>query len=154
MLTATMLSARFAESYEQIRRAIAAVTHAESLQTPLPGVNPLHWLVGHVVVSRVNFLMLLEVPSIWPWAVCKWFIPGSSSSAESATGISFETLRHDLERTQELLTTALAQISPDELAAQQDERPIGEHLLEYATHEAYHAGQITLLAQIMLIETQ
>jgi len=40
------------------------------------------------------------------------------------------------------------------ICARQDERPIGEHLLEYATHEAYHAGQITLLAQIMSIETQ
>ncbi len=154
MLTPTILSARFTESYGQIRQVITAINHAESLQTPLPGVNPLHWLVGHVVVSRVNFLMLLEVPSIWPWAVCKWFIPGSSSSAESAAGISFETLHHDLERTQELLTAALAQISPDKLATRQDERPIGEHLLEYATHEAYHAGQITLLAQIMSIETQ
>ena len=151
MLTPTILSARFTESYGQIRQAITAISHAESLRTPLPGVNPMHWLVGHVVVSRANFLTLLGVPSIWPWAICKWFIPGSSSTAESVAGLTFETLRHDLKRTQELLVAALAQTSPNELAARQDERPIGEHLLEYATHEAYHAGQITLLAQIMPI---
>lgn len=149
MLTATMLNARFSESYGQIRQAISPITHIQSLRPPLPGLNPLHWLVGHVVVSRANFLTLLAVPSIWSWDMCKLFIPGSSPTADSAAAITFKTLRHDLERTQELLLAALAQTSPNDLAALHDERPLGDHLLEYATHEAFHAGQILLHRQIL-----
>lgn len=149
MLTAKILDARFSESYGQIRQAITPITHSESLRPPLPGLNPLHWLVGHVVVSRANFLTLLDVPSIWPWEICKLFVPGSRPTAESAAAIPFEALRHDLERTQELLLAALARTGPDALAALHDERPLADHLLEYATHEAFHAGQITLLQQIL-----
>jgi hypothetical protein len=150
MLTALMLNTRFAESYGQIKQAITPITHTESLRTSLPGINPTHWLVGHVVVARANFLTLLAVPSIWPWEISKRFIPGSIPTAEDAEAISFETLRLDLDHTQELLAAALAQTSPDDLAALRDKRPIGDHLLEYATHEAYHAGQLTILTQVLL----
>lgn len=150
MLTAMMLNTRFAESYGQIKQAIASITHLESLRSPLPGIQPMHWLVGHVVVARANFLTLLAVPSIWSWEISQLFIPGSIPTAESAEAISFETLRLDLDRTQELLAAALAQTSPDDLAVLQDGRLIGDHLLEYVTHEAFHAGQITILRQVRL----
>lgn len=149
MLTALMLHTRFAESYEQIKQAITPITHEESLHKPLPGINLVHWLVGHVVVARTNFLTLLNVPSLWPWEICKRFIPGSIPAPEDAAVISFETLRLDLDRTQELLVAALAQTSPDDLAVLHDGRSIGEHLLEYATHEAYHAGQLSILQQVL-----
>ena len=44
MLTATMLPARFTESYKQIMQVITPITYTESLHTPLPSVIPLHWL--------------------------------------------------------------------------------------------------------------
>ena len=150
MLTPAMLNTRFAESYEQVMEAVAPITQAESLHRPLPDINPMHWLVGHVVVARVNFLTLLAEPSIWPWDICRCFIPGSVPITESDAVITWEALRVDLARTQVLLTTALARTAPDELVALHDGRPLGDHLLEYATHEAYHAGQIVVLEQVLM----
>jgi uncharacterized damage-inducible protein DinB len=149
MLTPTMLHTRFSESYAQISQAIAPISEADSLRQLLPDINPLHWLLGHVVVARVNFLTLLAEPSIWPWEICQWFIPGSVPAAETATAITWAVLRLDLDRSQELLTAALRRTTADDLTALRDGRPIGDHLLEYATHEAYHAGQIAVLRQVL-----
>jgi hypothetical protein len=150
MLTPDMLNTRFSESYGQIMEVVTPLTHAESVSRPLPGINPMHWLVGHVVVARVNFLTMLAEPSMWPWDICRCFIPGSVPTAETDVVITWEALRMDLARTQVLLTTALARTAPDELKALHDGRSLGDHLLEYATHEAYHAGQIAVLGQVLM----
>ncbi len=135
----------FKKSYTQIKDATAGIRHADSIQTPAWGGNCMHWTVGHVVVARCNFLNLLDIASIWDWATCKLFIPGSAPTSESSNHINFSALRRDLDRTQELLIAALDHYSEVEMTVIKEDLTIGEHLASYATHEAYHAGQLEIL---------
>ena len=104
---AGLLAGLFGESYGLVKAAAAGLGHEESVRAPAYGGNSIHWIVGHLVVARCNFLTLLAVPSIWDWPTCKLFIPGSSPSAESAAAMDFGRLLADLEQTQELLLAAL-----------------------------------------------
>ena len=147
MITATLLRNLFEESFHQIRNSVNDITMEESLLTPDWGGNCLHWVLGHVVVSRCNFMMLLNVPSIWDWATCKLFIPGSVPAADTSGRIAFHHLLKDLERTQELLLAALADAPEALLKQETEEGTVADQLVTYAAHESYHAGQLEILHQ-------
>ena len=89
MISNTFVLSLFNDSHDQILTSIDQVTHAESILSLFAGTNPAHWVLGHVVVARCNFMMPLDIPSIWDWETCKLFIPGSSPSAVAAEKIAF-----------------------------------------------------------------
>jgi len=147
MIAPALLCSSFLESYTKIKEHTQQITHAESVQSPVLGSNCMHWIVGHIVVARCNFLMLLDTPSIWNWSTCELFIPGSTPTAATANHIRFTTLLADLDRTQNQLLAALAQATASDLNVEKDGRTVGEQLATYAAHEAYHAGQLEILRQ-------
>jgi len=149
MIAPALLRSLFLESYVKIKEHTAQITHAESVQSPVLGANCMHWIVGHVVVARCNFLMLLDTPSIWDWSTCELFIPGSTPTAAAANHIRFATLLADLDRAQNQLLAALAQVTASDLDVEKDGQTVGEQLATYAAHEAYHAGQLEILRQGM-----
>jgi hypothetical protein len=144
-ISPSILHSLFTDSYNKILAHSKGISHAESIQTILPGANPMHWILGHIVVARCNFSMLLEVPSIWEWATCALFVPGSEPSDDTARQISFDALLADLERTQKGLLAALERVTSADLAVLKDEQTVGQQLAEYAAHETYHAGQLAIL---------
>ena len=143
------LISRFRESHEEITAHTDAITHLESIQSPVAGHNSMHWIVGHIVVARCNFLVFFDVPSIWDWPTCEHFIPGSAPSAAAAEHIAFSTLRADLDRTQDFLVAALKRVTAEDLDAIQDGQTIGDHLAMYVAHEAHHAGQLETLRRAL-----
>lgn len=147
MDTPALLSLIFQESYDKAKEATDQIGHEESIRPFEGGGNSMHWMVGHMVVSRCNFMMLLDVPSIWDWATCKLFIPGSSPGPETNTHIDFANLLADLDRTQAQLTAVLSQRTGSELDTVKGGTTIGEELATYAAHESYHSGQLALLRQ-------
>ena len=147
MIAPTLLSSLFVESYTKVKDHTQGLAHDASVRSPLPGVNSMHWIVGHIVVARCNFLMLLDTPSIWDWPTCELFIPGSTPTSAAADHISFAALLADLDRTQEQLLAGLAQATVTGLEVAQDGQTVGEQLATYAAHESYHAGQLEILRQ-------
>jgi hypothetical protein len=147
MIAPALLSALFTDSHAKIKAHTQQITHAQGIQTPAWGGNCMHWVVGHIVVARCNFLMLLDAPSIWDWATCKLFIPGSTPTDAAAQHVSFATLLADLDRTQEQLLAALARSAASDMQIERDGKTVGEQLAVYAAHEAYHAGQLEILRQ-------
>lgn len=147
MIAPELLKDLFCDSYEKVLQHTDEISHAESVKAPGWGGNPMHWTLGHIVVARCNFLRLLDVPSIWDWSTCKRFIPGSAPAAETAEAIDFAVLRTDLTRTQEQLLEALVGLTLSDMETLTDDGTVGEHLAEYAAHEAYHAGQLEILRQ-------
>jgi hypothetical protein len=149
MTKATFIQSLFQESYSKAKESTSQISHQESIRSPIESVNCVHWVVGHIVVSRCNFLMLLDTPSIWDWPTCKLFIPGSIPTAETPTQISFSTLLADLDRTQNQLMSALESVPIAKLETVKDNQTVGEHLLEYAVHESFHVGQLELLKRMV-----
>jgi hypothetical protein len=147
MIAPTLLCSLFVDSYTKIKTYTLHITHEESIQSPIPGSNCMHWIVGHIVVARCNFSMLLDTPSIWDWPTCELFVPGSTPSAAAANQCNFASLLADLDRTQDQLLAALERVTMPDLDITKNGQTIGEQLTTYAVHEAYHAGQLEILRQ-------
>jgi len=149
MISQPLLKNLYEESYALVKQQIEGVEHQDSIYQPAYGGNCLNWILGHIIVARCNFMMLLDIPSIWDMAQCLRYIPGSEPITGVKDAILFETLCVDFDKTQEQLLMALDQVSREKLQETSGEKTIGEHLALYNSHEAYHAGQLELLRQIL-----
>jgi hypothetical protein len=138
----------FTDSYSAIKHHTKRISHSESIWQPPFGGNSINWIMGHLVVSRCNFLMLLDVPSVWSMDQCLRFIPGSSPVTGEVDSVPFESLISAYDRTQEQLVSALDQVSDEVLRQIKGDRTVAESLVFYQSHEAEHAGQLELLCRL------
>jgi uncharacterized damage-inducible protein DinB len=128
--------------------AVADITHDESLGTPIPGVNGMNWILGHLVHVDAAILELLQHPGDPSSAELARYAPGSPFIGEGADAWDFAVLREALPRQTSLLDQALASAPPELLASVPPEGFEGElsHFLHFITfHQGYHVGQLGLL---------
>ncbi|MGB3715930.1 MAG: DinB family protein [Candidatus Promineifilaceae bacterium] len=148
MIHPQFLEEVFADSYSAIQHHTKEIRHTESVWQPPFGGNSINWIMGHLVVSRCNFLMLLDVPSIWSMDQCLRFIPGSSPVTEEVDSVPFDSLISAFDQTQEQLMSALEHVSDEVLGQVKGERTVAESLVYYQSHEAEHTGQLELLCRL------
>lgn len=152
MISGKLLSARYSETYQQISDLLPSFRSVDKSAPLANGVNPVYWILGHIVVARVNVLILLGQPSLWTWEISKQFIPSSPPNGGTPINISWEKLHQDLNNTQEQLSAILPSLSEATLATHHDTRSLADHLLEYTNHEAFHTGQLSILALLAQAE--
>ena len=131
-----------------LREKTDTITHAESvLQPPYPGLNSLNWQVGHIAAFRDRLLHLLgEEPTLDP-ALAGRYGAGSDPVLGDEPGIGqLPDLMAAIDTAQERLVAAIPNITPERAAetfgAGQFSMTIGEWVLFYTRHEAYHIGQL------------
>jgi len=149
MIEPRFLQALFVDTFEAINQQLEGITHSDSVKQPPFGGNCIHWILGHLVVARCNFLMLLDVPSIWDMPQCRRCIPGSVPVTGESNSVPLDSLLADLDRTQELLLIALARVPMQDILLIKQDQTIGEHLVSYYGHESYHLGQLEILRQMV-----
>jgi len=145
MIQPKFLKELFVDSHSAVKIYTMGITHDESVWQPPFGGNSVNWIMGHLVVSRCNFLMLLNVPSIWNMDQCMRFIPGSSPVTGEADSVPFESLLKDFDRTQQQLISALNEVSDELYSQMKEDRTVAESLAYYQSHESHHAGQLEIL---------
>jgi len=153
MVRPSFIAELYVDSHDAIKRDTATMSHGSSLWQPPFGGNCVNWLMGHLIVSRCSFLILLDVPSVWSMEQCRRFAPGSEPVTGESGLVSFALLLADFDRTQDRLLEALAQATADDLNVIKGKRTMAETFLLYHAHEANHASQIELLSQFSGQET-
>jgi len=126
-----------------IQRNTEGLSHQQSLLTVRPGGSHLNWLLGHLISSRDGMLRALDSETVWGPEARERYGRGSTP-ATPAEAQPFEELLSALERSQGLLTTALEQVSSEQLQAQSGDRTVGQWLEFLVWHETYHVGQTAL----------
>ena len=154
MIQPGFIQTLFQDTYNAIKEQTENISHQVSLKQPPHDGNTIYWITGHLVVARCNFLMMLNVPSIWSFDQCRNFIPGSSSAIRETESLPYRTMLDGLDRTQSLLIDALKHASAKDLQRITDEQTIAEHLLTYHAHESYHLGQLEILHHILAASQQ
>jgi hypothetical protein len=149
MISPQMLKSLYQESYIIVKKQIEGLQHLDSIYQPPFGGNCINWIVGHIIVARCNFLMMLDLPSIWNMNQCRRYIPGSNPITNANDAILFEILLDDFDHTQEQLMKILGQVTKEKLQEISGEKTIGENMAFYNSHEAYHAGQLEILRKIL-----
>jgi DinB superfamily len=152
--TAENISSTFESNHWLINNLIDGLNHEDSLVQPPFEANCINWVVGHIIRGRNTALTLLKAEPIFSDDLVARFKTGSPPVTGEDDAVSFEKLVNDLNTSQERITAALADISPEALAehktTERGEKPVGAHLSGLAWHETYHTGQLEFLRSLAL----
>jgi hypothetical protein len=127
------------------------MTHEQSL--PIVGGYNVNWLVGHVTSGRMRVLEALGIPHLWTPEQRAPYMNGSMPQEKDGPGVQrlnelVETLRHS----QSLITEGLRLMTPEQLDAPTEfpqQRTQLDRFFYFQYHEAFHVGQIVLVAQTL-----
>ncbi|MFZ0546087.1 MAG: DinB family protein [Candidatus Promineifilaceae bacterium] len=152
--TAENISSTFESNHWLIGSLIEGMSHEDSIVQPPFEANCMNWVVGHIIRGRNTALMLLEAEPVFDDTLVSRYKTGSQPVTGEADAVSFEKLVGDLNLSQERITAALAEITPEGLAelktTDRGERAVGQHLSGLAWHETFHTGQLDLLRSLAL----
>lgn len=138
----------FGRNLTFLREKTDGLTHAESvLQPPFPGLNCLNWNVGHIASFRDRLLQLLDRKPLLDPTIAQRYAPNSAPVLGDEPGIGqLDDLLRAITVAQGHLLDAIPKIAPERAAevfsAGQFKMPIGEWVMFYMRHEAYHIGQL------------
>ena len=148
MVNGALILSQYSNTYDVIMRLTADVTHEESLRQWSFNANCLNWLLGHVTVARLNLLAMIgDREPVWSFAQARRYIPGTPPITGDAPEIThFDELSAAFTRSHKRFSTVLQLQPPEAFVTQIEEqgRSVGEELLYYAQHEAFHAGQMEI----------
>ena len=140
-------------SHRTVMMNIEDITEAESLLSPLAGINSMHWILGHIVATRRSMLKMLGAEMHWTIEDAKAFSRAPDAAVGSAQK-SWPQIIDGLEDSFSRVTEALMGFDKlDHLAPGEgilaDSETYGDRFAFYFGHEAYHAGQLGTLRRLL-----
>ena len=137
-----------------IKEKTEGLTHADSmLQLPFPG-NCMNWILGHLMVYRMQCLGLIDGVSEPDEDEVALYGFGSEPMTDSDKAIPLETLLARLENLSEKIAAALEEMPESRLDEILDEErgvTVGQRLhFMLVYHEAYHVGQLEPLYELAI----
>jgi uncharacterized damage-inducible protein DinB len=146
----------FEFSYSVAKQNVDGISHEESLRKPEDAGNTLNWVLGHIIATRNHLLGLLGKAKPWTADEIDAYDRGSKPHGEGWSPLPFARLVSDLDRTQDMLRQAFAELAPEWLAEtpSPDKNPFrvdsfGAMLAAFSFHESYHTGQTGLLRRVL-----
>jgi len=145
-----LLAKLFEISYGALFRNLEGITHEESLIFPRPAGNCLNWVLGHLLASRNRLLPLIGVPPVWPLEVAFLYSGIQDAEWSPAVALDFRQIQSDLAVSQQMMQSALDEISEEKLATViSQDRTVAMALGFLLFHESYHGGQVALLRRLL-----
>jgi hypothetical protein len=140
----------FEASHKTLKLNLEGITHEESLRAPEPGGNSLNWVLGHLLYHRNVVMKLLNQPPVWDPEKAARYARGSAPLGPDDNPQTLESIRAELDRSQEPLVAALQACTEEELTAPREKGdPLVVGLLQLGFHEGYHGGQISMLRRFL-----
>ncbi|HXE58852.1 MAG TPA: DinB family protein [Gemmatimonadales bacterium] len=131
-----------------LEKNTAGITHEMSLRTPPAGGNCINWIVGHILFYRNAVHAMLGLPPAWPGARQEQYGTGATLTGDAEP---FGQLLAMYQRSQERVVPAIAALDAAGLARRMEAMgplgpgSLGDRLVFFGFHEAYHFGQIGIL---------
>ncbi len=154
MFTIDTLINAYARNLFFVKTHTAGMSHADSLaQPPLKG-NCVNWIVGHIALYRNTVLKDLGQPAVFPDEIALRYRAGSEPVLHNEPGLAqFPALLAALDASQEALATGLCALTTERGAEMitfgtVPPMPLSESVIFRLRHEAYHTGQLELLAEL------
>ena len=149
MISQKMSLAMYEYSYFLVSEGIKELNHKKSMLFPPGGSNPANWILGHIMASRCNVLAMLKTDPPWDFSRCSPYIPDSKPLSPGDEVEDFETMKKAFENTQEHLLGAIRKLTAAELEEKNGENSLGESLAGYGIHEAFHAGELAVISNLL-----
>lgn len=135
-----------------VNNQMADITHEESLIVPAEGANTINWLLGHLVSARYRTLEVVQAELVWDDATRALYgMDSAPITAETEYALPIDTLLEAFNQSHERLVAKLETMSDADLSAPSMFRHdyIYQSLQYLHFHEAYHIGQLTMVAAVL-----
>lgn len=149
-MQAAHLAKSFVYTADVLRQQLSEISHKESLRQPIAGEHSINWLTGHILSSRSTPLYQVGAEPVWSEAARARYRDGSLPIGAQGPGVlRLQELISRFERSQARLIAGLHRLSDTALAQPSDYagNSLAESLLYFHFHEAYHVGQLTMVAE-------
>lgn len=153
---ASDIIASYARNLWSIRMFMNGFDRADALRQPPFRSNCALWIVGHIAVYRSVLCEHLLLPPTVDAATAARFKKDTAPVLGEEPGLAqLDDLLASLDVAQERLAAALPQLNPAHAAelvpygAFPDPRTRSEVIVHLMRHEAYHTGQLELLAEMV-----
>ena len=151
-MQAAHLAKSFVYTADVLQQQVSEINHEECLRQPIAGGHSINWLTGHIVSSRSTPLMLVGAEPVWSEAARERYRDGSLPIGAQGPGVlKLPELTRLFEHSQDRLIAGLQRLSDAELAQPSGygRNSLAESLLYFYFHEAYHVGQLTMVAEAL-----
>ena len=150
MSRAEELIQAYATNTQLINHLTDGITHDESLLQPPFPTNCTNWIIGHILVSRNESMLISLGDSMWPDTLTIRYDSGSEPITREDESVRYlSDLIKDIHESQERLTIYLRNLSDKELEREyEDKRGRRARWLcirGLHWHETYHIGQLEML---------
>ncbi len=147
MITGSEMAAEFERNTRILKRNLTEVTEQKSRIRQSGGGNSVNWLVGHMLRSRLNMLNLLGAEADELAASLEPYRRARDGGYRDEELMTLEDLIVQWDRVQDLLGAALD--SADMSGDGGEHGTLGQAVMFYNFHEAYHLGQAGILRRVM-----
>ena len=135
-----------------VRQQASEISQAENLLQPIAGGHSFNWLLGHLVSSYTWPLYYVGEANVWPEDSRARYRDGSEPIGADGPGVlPFSELIALYELAHERLLSGLGEMTEAALRAPGGfgNNTVYESLLYFHFHEAYHVGQMTMIAELL-----
>ena len=136
-----------------VRAQAKGLGHEDSLVQTEFNINCFNWVVGHLVASRGDLLVLLGgEPVVGPEAIERYRRESDPITEDGPDVLAFDRLLGALDETQHRLADRLSAISAagfaKEIEGDGSTETLGRRAHFWYFHDTYHSGQTELLRQV------
>jgi uncharacterized damage-inducible protein DinB len=134
---------------EVIQTQMDDITHKESLVQPVDGSHSINWLLGHIISARSIPLQRVGAKQVWDETSRARYRNNSAPiNKDEEHVLHIDDLVSLFNQTQNRLLAGLTAMTPDDLASPSGygTNSIYESFQYFHFHEAYHTGQLTMVA--------
>ena len=137
-------------NYGALFRNLEGLTHEDSLVEPPQGGNCLNWVLGHIVSARNRMMTQMGVAPIWQSDLAFHYSGREEARWSRDKAINLKSIETDFARSQQELLNAIEALGERKLTTPDDSgRLLGDAVIFFNFHEAYHGGQVALLRRII-----
>jgi len=134
-------------THTRLHRCLEEITEEEARRSPLPGLAPIVWQVGHLAWADFGFARRADGRSEIPRGYDDLFKPGTGTGGESFPSLAEVTGAFD--RAQAALENAARTADPATAVEARNYSTIGEMLVFAFYHRGYHIGKLTTLRALL-----
>lgn len=133
-------------THTRIHRCLADLTDEEARRSPMAGLAPIIWQVGHLAWADSNMAHRVDGSSTAPDAYTDLFKTGTGGEAAYPP---LAEVKEVLDRAQQSLEAAARAADPATPLEARNYSNVGEMLVFVSYHRGYHIGKMTTLRALL-----
>ncbi|MGQ0548295.1 MAG: DinB family protein [Armatimonadota bacterium] len=134
-------------THTRIHRCLEDIAEEDARRSPIPGLAPIVWQVGHLAWADFGFARRADGRTEMPDGYEGLFKPGTGTGGEAYP--SLDEVKNALDRAHRSLESVACSIDFGAPVEARNYSTVGEMLVFVCYHRGYHIGKMTTLRALL-----